>query len=512
MTAAAARPELEESASTARMRLLLVDDNPDNLVSLEATLQGICDEMVTAQSGAEVLRRILENDDFAAILLDVKMPEMDGFEIAELIRTRRTMRHTPILFLTAYRNDDHLFRGYELGAVDFLFKPIVPEVLRSKVAVFVELARNTQLLRQQTATLQKAEQKFRSLLEAAPDAMFITRADGEIILVNSHTREMFQYDRGELPGRDLRILVPDWTHLGLRGPVGDSETVAIRKDQSTFPVEIRQSPLQTDEGLLIITVIRDITERKLAEESIRRLNTELERRVADRTRDLTRSNDALRQFAWAASHDLQEPLRMVISYSQLLEMRYKQKLDGDADQYLGQLRTSATRMQNLLSALRDFVRASESGAEALAPVDSGRALQLAVEGLRHTLAAARAEVIWEPLPPVMAVEVLLAQVFQNLIGNGIKYRSEENPRIHVSAERCGAECVFSVRDNGIGIAPEYHDRIFGVFKRLHRDEYPGTGMGLAICKGVVERMGGRIWVESRPGEGSTFRFTVAAAE
>src|SRR5262249_17236218 len=163
---------------------LLVDDNPDNLVSLEATLEGLGDEVVTAQSGAEVIRHFLENDDFAAILLDVKMPGMDGFEIAELIRTRKNSRNTPILFLPSYRNDDHLFRGYDLGAVDFLFKPIVPEILRSKVAVFVELARNTQRLREQTEALIKTEQKFRSLLESAPDAMFITHLDGEIELVN----------------------------------------------------------------------------------------------------------------------------------------------------------------------------------------------------------------------------------------------------------------------------------------------------------------------------------------
>src|SRR5580700_3557391 len=155
-----------------RVKLLLVDDSPENLVSLEATLEGLGQELVLARSGMEALRRLLE-DDFAAILLDVKMPEMDGFQTAELIRARKRSRHTPILFLTGYKNEEHLFRGYDLGAVDFLFKPIVPEVLRSKVAVFVELSRKAQLLEQnatilrnQAATLQKAEKRFRSLLEA----------------------------------------------------------------------------------------------------------------------------------------------------------------------------------------------------------------------------------------------------------------------------------------------------------------------------------------------------------
>ena len=201
-----------------RIKILLVDDTPENLVSLEAALSSLGEELVLANSGKEALRYLLE-DDFAAILLDVRMPEMDGFETAELIRSRPRSRQTPILFLTGYRNEEHLFRGYDLGAVDFLFKPIVPEVLRSKVAVFVELSRsNAKLqeqadaLRRQAEALQKTEQKFRSLLEAAPDAMVVCREDGEIVMVNSQTEILFNCQRDKLISRNIRALVPNWEY------------------------------------------------------------------------------------------------------------------------------------------------------------------------------------------------------------------------------------------------------------------------------------------------------------
>src|SRR5579862_2941973 len=205
-----------ESVADPRMKILLVDDTPENLVSLEAALIGLGEELVMVHSGKEALRRLLI-DDFAVILLDVRMPEMDGFETAELIRSRPRSRQTPILFLTGYRNEEHLFRGYDLGAVDFLFKPIVPEVLRSKVAVFVDLSRgNTRLkeqadaLRKQAEVLQKAEVKFRSLLEAAPDPMVMCREDGEILMVNSQTEVLFGCRRDRLMGRNIRELVPGW--------------------------------------------------------------------------------------------------------------------------------------------------------------------------------------------------------------------------------------------------------------------------------------------------------------
>src|ERR1700738_2228597 len=210
MTTATPRQAASDRPVQERVKILLVDDTPDNLVSLEAALEGLGQELVLARSGMEALRHLLD-DDFAAILLDAKMPEMDGFQTAELIRSRKRSRHTPILFLTGYKSDEHLFRGYDLGAVDFLFKPIVPEVLRSKIGVFVELSRNTALLRRQAEILSKAEQKFRSLLEAAPDAMIISSEDGRIRLVHSQVEVMFGFRREEIVGQDIRALVPDWS-------------------------------------------------------------------------------------------------------------------------------------------------------------------------------------------------------------------------------------------------------------------------------------------------------------
>src|SRR6201997_2272762 len=204
MAAAANQVATTSQPAHHRTKILLVDDTPENLISIEAALSGLGEELVLATSGKEALRHLL-HEDFAAILLDVRMPDMDGFETAELIRTRPRSRQTPILFLTGYKNEEHLFRGYDLGAVDFLFKPLVPEVLRSKVAVFVELSRQADLLReqaralqQQTNILQKAESRFRSLLEAAPDAMIICREGGTIALVNSRTETLFLQRRDEL--------------------------------------------------------------------------------------------------------------------------------------------------------------------------------------------------------------------------------------------------------------------------------------------------------------------------
>jgi light-regulated signal transduction histidine kinase (bacteriophytochrome) len=224
--------------------------------------------------------------------------------------------------------------------------------------------------------------------------------------------------------------------------------------------------------------------------------------------ELAKSNTELEQFAYVASHDLQEPLRMVASYVQLLARRYQGKLDADADDFIGFAVDGATRMQGLINDLLEYSRVGTQGEE-FKPLPLEKALGTALNNLQVALAENAAEVTHEPLPQVFGDEGQLVQLLQNLVANALKFRREETPRIHVSVRQEGEEAVIGVRDNGIGIEPQYVHRIFIIFQRLYtRQQYAGTGIGLAICKRIVERHGGRIWVESTPAEGSTFCFTL----
>lgn len=541
MTAFAGSSANEEALSSRKkkVKILLVDDTPDNLVSLGAAIETLGEELVFAHSGKEALRHLLD-DNFAAILLDVKMPEMDGFETAELIRSRPRSSHTPILFLTGFKNEEHLFRGYDLGAVDYLFKPIVPEVLRSKVAVFVELSRRADRLQEQAkqladqaATLQKAEQRFRHLLEAAPDAMVICRDNGEIILINTQTELMLGYSRQELLGQHIRLLVPEWAYNApwldeeadetSSPPAAACELNAVHQDGRIIPVEINASPLESDEGLLITSAIRDISERRRAEQArakveeevrllnshLNELNAHLEERVLARTKELQRSNEELAQFAYVASHDLQEPLRTVSIYTQLLGKRYGDVLEGEAELYMGYIREGAQRMEHLIRDLLQFSQIESRDAEQFTLIDSEASLLEAVANLKTSIEENSACILHDPLPKIKGDPVQLTRLFQNLLINAIKYHSPERPpSVHITARLNDRHWQFSVKDNGIGIDPQYAEKVFGIFKRLHGRDNPGTGIGLAICKKIVTRHGGRIWVESQLGTGATFHFTL----
>jgi PAS domain S-box-containing protein len=497
----------------APVKLLAVDDDQHNLVALQAILEPLNQELMLAENGTEALRLCLDHD-FAAILLDVRMPVMDGFETAEMIRSRKRSRRTPILFLTAYRSDEQLFRGYDLGAVDFLFKPIVPEVLQSKVKVFVELRRSEELLQRQTEDLKRTERRFRDVLEAAPDAMLITSEDGRIELANSRVDMLFQYARETLIGQNIRTLIPEWECLTagrVREPAAQVEIrqMGVRRDGTSFPAGITRSPFRASDAVLVTTAIRDITSQVDAEARIQRTNVELERRVAERTAALSSSNEALRQFAWAASHDLQEPIRTVLAYTQWLSEAVNGRLGERESGMLAVIENHALRLNQLLGALRQYIHVSESGQQEWAPVDCNEVVAGTVATLQTLIQETGATVEWSVLPIVPSIEILLMQVFQNLISNGIKYRSHERaPAIRISSATTKAGWMFSVMDNGIGIDSQYLEYIFGVFRRLHAVEHSGTGIGLSICKAAVERLGGCIWVESTPGSGSVFNFTL----
>ena len=361
--------------------------------------------------------------------------------------------------------------------------------------------------------LAQMEGRYRGLLEAAPDAMVVVNQGGEIVLLNLQAEKKFGYRRNELLGQKVKNIIPEGFAErliadGLRSAedalaqqIGTGiELSGRRKDRTEFPIELMLSPLAGAEEILVTAAIRDISVRKAAEADL-----------LHKVEELNRSNEELEQFAYIASHDLQEPLRMVASYTQLLSRRYKGKLDSDADEFIAFAVDGATRMQRLIQDLLAYSRVGTKGKELL-NTSSEDALRHALSNLRGAVEESGALVTHDPLPEVLADEMQLIQLFQNLIGNAIKYQIGGTPKIHVGALNGGKQYKFSVRDNGLGIDPQYCERIFGMFQRLHkREEFAGTGIGLAICKKIVERHGGQISVESQPGIGSTFRFDLTGS-
>jgi PAS domain S-box-containing protein len=359
---------------------------------------------------------------------------------------------------------------------------------------------------------QEAYRHLATIVETSNDAIIGMDLAGRFISWNAAAERLYGYSPAETIGQSTEIIVPVERHQEpaqildsiQRGQsIAPFETVRMTKDGRRVHVSLTVSPLTDHEGRTTgaSIIARDISKRKRAEETLR-----------ERTLALERSNQELEQFAYVASHDLQEPLRMVTSYMQLLARRYQGQLDADADAFIAFAVDGANRMKNLIDDLLAYSRIGTRG-KALAPVDSGALLAQVLTDLQFTIEESRAKITYDPLPTVVADRSQLAQVFRNLVGNAFKFRSDQPPVVHISVARQEDDWVFSVHDNGIGIDPEYGERIFVIFQRLHnREEYPGTGIGLAICKKIVERHGGRIWVESEPGYGSIFHFTLPFRE
>jgi PAS domain S-box-containing protein len=355
--------------------------------------------------------------------------------------------------------------------------------------------------------LRKSEEKYRNIVETANEGIWIHNAEAITTYVNKKMAEMLGYCPEELIDRFISDFISEEsktaTKLKLKNRrLGISESFELKlicKDGSVLWVLISAKSLFDNDGKFAgtLSMLTDITKRKEAEEILKL-----------RLEELTRSNAELEQFAYVSSHDLQEPLRMITSYLQLLQRRYQGNIDDRADKYIKFAVDGAFRMQNLINDLLELSRVT-TRASKYEPTNCEFVLNQVLSGLELYIKENNATVTHDPLPEVMADNTQLAQVFQNLVINGIKFHSEEAPRIHISAEKMASEWVFSVQDNGIGIDQKYSEKIFEVFKRLHKkEEYPGTGIGLSVCKKIVERHGGRIWVESELGKGSTFYFTL----
>jgi PAS domain S-box-containing protein len=373
-----------------------------------------------------------------------------------------------------------------------------------EIAVYEDI---TQQLETQLR-LRESEARFRQTFELAASGIGHVR-DGRFVRVNRSLCEIFGYAEGELLGRHVKELshpedrdVSDAPRERIRRGEAESarfEKRYLRADGAVIWCEVAVALVRDVYGVpqYEVAIFDEVTDRKKAEARLREAHEELKR-----------SNAELEQFAYVASHDLQEPLRMVASYAQLLGRRYEAKLDGDAREFMAYIVDGASRMKQLIEDLLAYSRVGTKGAE-FKRVNAEDALKRALFNLRVAIQEAGAVVTNDPLPTLSGDEVQLGQLLQNLISNALKFRSDSVPRIHIGVTESAKEYTFEVRDNGIGIEPQYYERIFMVFQRLHnKGEYPGTGIGLAICKKVVERHGGRIWVESRPGAGSSFYFTL----
>jgi chemotaxis family two-component system sensor kinase Cph1 len=440
----------------------------------------------------------------------------------------------------------------------------------------VELELQNEELRRTQRELELSRDRYLDLYDFAPVGYFTVSETRLILEANLTAATMLGVKRGRLIKQPLTRFIGEedqdvyYLHrkqlFETREPQV-CELRMVRKDGSRFWARIEATVALDSKGRAVCrATMSDITAWVRAEEALKQTMAELEasrtaalnmmadanearrmaegankdlkREIVERVRaeeklkqnmaDLERSNKELEQFAYVASHDLQEPLRMVSSYTQLLARRYQGQLDADADDFIAYAVDGANRMQRLINDLLAYSRVGTRG-KPFEPTDCNSVLGQARVNLSAAIEESSALVTNDELPTVMADEAQLVQLFQNLIGNAIKFRSEKPPYVHVSAQRIkdseipnpksevrnpkSESWVFSVRDNGIGIDPQYHERIFVIFQRLHKkEEYPGTGVGLAICKRIVERHGGKIWVESGPGEGSTFYFTIPMRE
>ena len=493
-----------------RPRVLLADDNAD-MRDYVRRLLAPAFEVVAVPDGKAALESVAKSKP-DLILADIMMPGLDGFELLRAIRSDARFKTIPMILLSARAGEESRVEGLEAGADDYLTKPFGARELLARVESHVKLAR----LRNEAEEVRLRSAAYNeAIVNNMGEGLYTLDNRGHVTLMNPAAEAMFGWKLEELRGKRMHDVThymhPDGTPFPPEECAGfrvlnegksltGHEDVFIRKDGTFFDVVYSSAPLREGNQISgLVVVVSDVSDRKRNQEELKRKNEALQR-----------ANTDLEQFAYTASHDLQEPIRNIAVSGDVLSRRYGHLLDAKGKEYLGFMTRGARRMENMVKDLLAYTQSAASG-EPGPPSDAASALAKAIENLATAISETAAEVTHDPLPRLKMSETQLQQLFQNLIGNAIKYRKDdESPFVHVAATRHGKEWIVSVRDNGIGIQAEYRERVFGIFKRLHTEaKYSGTGIGLAICQKVVERNGGRIWVESEGlGKGSTFFFTV----
>jgi PAS domain S-box-containing protein len=439
--------------------------------------------------------------------------------LSEALAQQPPWSDIPVLVVTSgggstEKNGEVLRQLQSLGRVTLLERPLRPATLASTVRSAIRARRQQYQIRdyvknleESKKALRESEKQFRTLANAMPNLAWMANPSGWVFWYNQRWYEYTGTTPKSMEGwgwqsvQDPEVLpqvMERWRQSIATGQPFDMVFPLRGADGRFRPFLTRVEPLKDSQGKVVrwFGTNTDISDQQ------------------QREHDLQRANEDLEQFAYSASHDLQEPLRNVAVYSQLLKKRYGGALDREADEFLRYIAEGSKRMSELLSDLLVYSRAGSSDDGPIEPTESEAILEKVLENLAQAIAESRGQVTYDRLPVVLVRPGHLQQLFQNLISNALKYRKEEEaPRVQIRAVQQGSIWRFSIADNGIGIAPEYHEKVFGVFKRLHshNEKYAGTGIGLALCQKIVERYGGRIWIESENGAGTVFHFTVPAS-